>query len=78
MLPSQGRLTELSRVVRTDPRAKEKKLSLADSPNYTPEIRKGADTLNQEGPTNGVIFPPSRRKDGKLGQVDTPAPLTGC
>jgi len=62
--------------VRSDTRAKKEDLSLATSPNYTLALRNGTDTINLEGTTNGIAFPPSRRKDCKFEQVDTPFSLT--
>ena len=44
-------------------------MSLITSPSYTLDVRNGADAFNLEGSTNGVVFPPSRRKNGNFEQV---------
>jgi hypothetical protein len=63
--------------LRADPCAKEEDKGLAISPNYTLDVRNGAGAFNLEGPTNGVPFPPSRRKDCKCEQEVSPTSLAG-
>jgi len=77
LLSIQNRIADFRSFLRSDPCAKEEDKGLATSPNYTLDVRNGADAFNLEGPTNGVVFPPSRRKDGKCEQEVSPTSLEG-
>ena len=72
LLSFQSGITDLGGFVRTNPRTKEGYLNLATPPSYTFKVRNGANLFYLKGATNGVEFPPSRRKDGKVKQEDTP------
>lgn len=78
LLSLQNRIADLRRFARSNSRAKEEDNGLTTPPNYTLNVGNGADAFNLEGATDGVIFPPSRRKDGKVKQEDTPTSLAGC
>jgi hypothetical protein len=76
-LALQNRLTDFSRFVGADTGAKEKNATLTTPPNNTLEVRNCADMINMEGLTNGITFPPSRRKDGNIEQEATPTSRPG-
>ncbi len=77
LLPLQNRQTDFRGLLWSDPRAKKKDQGLPTPPNYTLDVRNSTDAFNLEGATNGITFPPRRRKDGKFEQEDTPKAQAG-